>query len=125
MDENTKLKEQVEKLSTELNTVKLEQYELDRFAGTCINSIKNIQIIKKLRQMSSEKTAVTGLTSFTIDKGKKDGIEKDMNVMAGNGLVGIVIDVGPHYAKVRSIIDDTSKVSGMVLSTSGQLYCKR
>ena len=42
-----------------------------------------------------------------------------MNVMAGNGLVGIVIDVGPHYAKVRSIIDDTSKVSGMVLSTSG------
>ena len=27
MDENTKLKEQVEKLSTELNTVKLEQYE--------------------------------------------------------------------------------------------------
>ena len=56
---------------------------------------------------------------FLIDKGKKDGIEKDMNVMAGNGLVGIVIDVGPHYAKVRSIIDDTSKVSGMVLSTSG------
>ncbi len=69
--------------------------------------------------MSSEKTVATGLTSFLIDKGKKDGIEKDMNVMAGNGLVGIVIDVGPHYAKVRSIIDDTSKVSGMVLSTSG------
>ena len=117
MDENTKLKEQVEKLSTELNTVKLEQYELEDL-WNCINWIKNIQIIKKLRQMSSEKTAVTGLTSFDR-QGKKDGIEKDMNVMAGNGLVGIVIDVGPHYAKVRSIIDDTSKVSGMVLSTSG------
>ncbi len=69
--------------------------------------------------MSSEKTVATGLTSFWSTREKKTELKKDMNVMAGNGLVGIVIDVGPHYAKVRSIIDDTSKVSGMVLSTSG------
>ena len=31
---------------------------------------------------------------FTIDKGKKDGIQADMNVIAGNGLVGIVSEVG-------------------------------
>lgn len=41
-----------------------------------------------------------------------------MNVIAGSGLVGIVIDTGPNYAKVRSIIDDASNVSGMALSTS-------
>ena len=41
-----------------------------------------------------------------------------MNVMAGTGLVGIVTKVGPHSAEVRSIIDDQSNVSGMVLSTS-------
>ena len=28
-----------------------------------------------------------------------------MNVIAGNGLVGIVSEVGDHYAKVRAIID--------------------
>ena len=41
--------------------------------------------------------------------------------MAGSGLVGIVTDVGPNYAKVTSIINDTSKVSGMVTTTSDNL----
>ena len=41
-----------------------------------------------------------------------------MNVMAGTGLVGIVTEVGPNWARVRSIIDDTSKVSATLLSTS-------
>ena len=53
-------------------------------------------------------------TSFTIDKGSKDGIEVDMNVIAGNGLVGIVTQVGPTWATVRSIIDD---------SMSAEWYC--
>ena len=57
-------------------------------------------------------------STFTIDNGSEDGIEVDMNVMAGSGLVGIVVEVGPSWAKVRSIIDDSSNVSGMVLSTS-------
>ena len=54
-------------------------------------------------------------STFTIDKGSKDGIAADMNVMAGSGLVGIVTEVGPTWAKVRSIIDDSSNVSAMVL----------
>ena len=57
-------------------------------------------------------------STFTIDKGSNDGIAADMNVMAGSGLVGIVTEVGPTWAKVRSIIDDSSNVSAMVLSTS-------
>ena len=56
-------------------------------------------------------------STFTIDKGSKQGIAKGMNVLAGSGLVGIVTDVGPNYAKVRSIIDDSSDVSAMVLTT--------
>ena len=41
-----------------------------------------------------------------------------MNVMAGKGLVGIVTEVGPNWARVRSIIDDASNVSALILSTS-------
>ena len=41
-----------------------------------------------------------------------------MNVLAGSGLAGIVTEVGPTWSKVRSIIDDSTNVSGMVLSTS-------
>ena len=55
---------------------------------------------------------------FTIDKGSDDGLAVDMNVIAGNGLVGIITEVGHNYANVRSIIDDNSNVSGMFLKTS-------
>jgi rod shape-determining protein MreC len=37
-----------------------------------------------------------------------------MNVIADNGLVGIVTKVNPTTSVVRSIIDDTSNVSGMI-----------
>ena len=56
--------------------------------------------------------------SFTIDKGTRDGIELDMNVLSGSGLVGIVTKVGADWAQVRAIIDDTSNVSAMILSTA-------
>ncbi len=55
---------------------------------------------------------------FTIDKGSSDGIEVDMNVIAGTGLVGIVTSVGDNYAYIRSIIDDNSNVSATILKTS-------
>ena len=55
---------------------------------------------------------------FIIDKGTDNGIQKDMNVIAGSGLVGIVTDVGKNWAKVRSVIDDDTSISGMFLKTS-------
>lgn len=55
---------------------------------------------------------------FTIDKGTSDGIEVDMVVLAGAGLVGKVIDVAPNFSKVRSIIDDNSSVSGLIVRTN-------
>ena len=55
---------------------------------------------------------------FRIDKGSKDGIMVDQNVMAKGGLVGIVTDVGLNYATVRSIIDDESRVSCMGIQSS-------
>lgn len=41
-------------------------------------------------------------------------LRKIMNVVAGNGLVGIVTQVNANSAVVRSIIDDASNVSGMI-----------
>lgn len=120
MKENEELKAQVDSLTSELNTIKLEQYELE-----------NLRELLELDQKypSYEKVAANVIgkdggnwfTNFTIDKGAEDGIEVDMNVIAGSGLVGIVTDVGPNYAKVAAIINDTMKVSGMVTSTSDNL----
>lgn len=52
--------------------------------------------------------------TFLINKGTKDGVDVNMNVIADNGLVGIVTEAGSNYAKVRSIIEDESRVSAMV-----------
>ena len=123
MDENEKRQEQVEKLTTELNTTKLEQYELEDLRNL-YQLDQQYSNYKKTGAHVIGKGGSNWFNIFLIDKGSKDGIEKDMNVIAGSGLVGIVIDVGPHYAKVRSIIDDSSKVSGMVLSTSDSCIVK-
>ena len=56
--------------------------------------------------------------TFMINKGSNDGIRVDNNVIAGKGLVGIVTEVGLGWATVRSIIDDSSSVSAMTVSTS-------
>ena len=116
-DENERLQEQVDALTTENNYLLEESYEYER-----------LQELYQLDQNYAEyeKTAahVIGkdpgywFNTFTIDKGSADGIAVDMNVLAGSGLVGIVTEVGPTWAKVRSIIDDSTNVSGMVLSTS-------
>ena len=96
--ENKKLREQVDALTTENNYLQEERYEFER-----------LQELYKLDQNYAEyektaahvigKDAGNWFGTFTIDKGSKDGIEVNMNILAGSGLVGIVTDVGPTWAK--------------------------
>ena len=116
LKENEELKNQVDELTQQLNKTKLEQYELDNYRELLELDDKYAEYEK----VAANVIAMDGtnwFSTFTIDKGSKDGIQKGMNVIAGSGLVGIVTDVGPNYAKVRSIIDDSSNVSSMVLTT--------
>lgn len=117
--ENEELHAEVERLTDQLTKTQLQQSELEE-----------LQELFQLSQTYSDyettgahviaRGASNWFDTFTIDKGAKDGIQVDMNVIAGGGLVGIVTDVGNNYAVVRSIIDDTSNVSAIVLSTQDQ-----
>ena len=115
--ENAELKAQVEELKEELNAAQLNQYELTELREL-LELDEQYDQYEKLAAHVTGKDTGNWFSVFVIDKGEKDGVQKDMNVIADGGLAGIVIDVGPHYAKVRSIIDDISSVSSMVLSTS-------
>ncbi|TET12799.1 rod shape-determining protein MreC, partial [Candidatus Aerophobetes bacterium] len=53
----------------------------------------------------------------TIGEGEKEGVEKEMAVVNAQGLVGKVIEVYPHQAKVLLIPDETSKVGVRVQRT--------
>lgn len=116
LEENNELKTQIDDLTAQLNTVKLKQYELDNYRELFDLNEKYPSYDKIAASVISMDIS-NWFSTFTIDKGSKDGISVGMNVMAGSGLVGIVTDVGPNFAKVRSIINDSSKVSAMVSTT--------
>ena len=56
--------------------------------------------------------------TVTIDAGSGDGIEVDMSVISGKGLVGRVVSVSPTTATVLLIVDATSTVGGRLAGTS-------
>ena len=51
---------------------------------------------------------------LTIDKGTADGVDKDMGVVSGNGVVGIVYKAGPHYSVVIPVLNSQSSISCMI-----------
>ena len=116
LEENKQLKEQIASLVEDNNRLQAESFELSRLR-------KLYQLDEEYMQYSKVGARVIAKDSgdwfqvFRVDKGSADGIKEDMNVIAGGGLVGIVTDVGPNYATVRSIIDDCSRVGAMALQS--------
>ena len=45
---------------------------------------------------------------ITIDRGEADGVERDMGVACGNGVVGVVFLTSAHYAVVIPVLNVTS-----------------
>lgn len=115
--ENKELQEKVDSLTMSNNRLQQDKYELERLREL-YKLDQNYADYQKIGAHVIGNNGSNWFSTFTIDKGSEDGIKEDMNVMAGMGLVGIVTKVSPHSAEVRSIIDDQSNVSAMVLSTS-------
>ena len=115
--ENKKLQSKVDDLTIDNTRLRQDQYELERLREL-YKLDENYSDYKKIGAHVISNSGSNWFSDFTIDKGSKDGIKKNCNVLAGSGLVGIVTEVGPHYARVRSIIDDESNISAMLLSTS-------
>lgn len=118
--ENERLKQQIDELTIDITRLQQDKYEL--------NNLRELYQLdaqyddyEKVGARIIARDAGNWYASFVIDKGSNDGIQENMNVMAGAGLVGIVVDVGPNWAKVTSIIADNANVSGKVLSTSDNL----
>jgi len=116
-EENAQLQAQVDMLIQEKHRFRMEEDELERLRDL----FRLDQEYADYETIGARVIGVQGsnwFDTFTINRGSLHGVRVDMNVLADNGLVGIVTQVGPISSTVRSIIDDTSNVSGMVLSTS-------
>ena len=120
LSENQQLKQQIDELTIQNTQLQQDKYELN-----------NLRELYKLDEQYNGYDKVGAriiardsgnwFHSFTIDKGLNDGLEVDMNVIAGGGLVGRLVDIGSNWAKVNSIINDNSNVSSMVLASSDNL----
>ena len=120
VDQNNKLMKQVNDLTMENDILMQDKIELN-----------SLRALYQLDQTYSDypKTGarvISGSTgnwfsTFIIDKGSNDGMKVGMNVLAGGGLVGRITEVGANWSRVLSIIDDTSNVSCMLLTTNDHL----
>ena len=117
VNENKELKKQLEELSAENKLLQQDKYELDSFRKLYDLDEQYAGYPKvTARVISSDGN--NWYSSFVIDKGSDDGLAVNMNVMAGDGLVGRIIQVNKSYSRVLSIIDDSSNVTGTFLKTS-------
>lgn len=115
-EENQQLKEKVASLEETNSTLTMDQDELKRLRSL-YQMDQNYSQYEKVGANVIAKDPGNWYDNFTINKGTDDGITVDMNVVSGDGLVGIVTRVGKNWANVRSIIDDGNSVSGMTESS--------
>lgn len=105
---NAYLEQEVQKLSDSLVSVTKDSsiYHRDQFA-----LLRNYRLIPaKVVANSIDKPG----NLMTIDKGSADGIRKDMGVISGTGVVGIVYLVAEHYAIVIPVLNTKSNISCMI-----------
>lgn len=105
---NAYLEQEVQKLSDSLVCVTKDSsiYHRDQFA-----LLRNYRLIPaKVVANSVDKPG----NLMTIDKGSADGIHKDMGVISGTGVVGIVYLVAEHYAVVIPVLNTKSNISCMI-----------
>ncbi|HBS90729.1 MAG TPA: rod shape-determining protein MreC [Eubacterium sp.] len=117
LDENKELKSKVGDLTEENNQLRQDTYELSRLRELYQLDEKYTGYTKVGARII-EVTANNWSKAFKVDKGSDDGIQKDMNVIAGGGLVGIVTEVGKNYSIIKTIIEDNNSVSGMLIDTN-------
>ena len=117
---NNALQKQLDDLSQQNRLLQQDKYDLDDFRKLYSLDEKYSDYPKVVAHVISSDG--NWFNSFVIDKGSKDGLKVNMNVLAGDGLVGIVTEVNKSYARVRSIIDDESSVTGSFLKTSDMCF---
>ena len=120
LKENDALKKEIDQLTIDNTLLLQDKYELTKLREL-YQLDAEYEDYEKIGARIIARDSGNWYSTFVINKGKNDGIQVDCNVIAGSGLVGRVIDVGPNFSKVTSIISDSVNTSGMILSTSDNL----
>jgi len=110
--ENTALKREVDALKVENSRYREQLFTYDR--------LKALLQFKQSLNIPAVAAQVIGLDptgwfkSVIIDKGTSAEISMDMPVVNASGVVGRVVSVSPHYAKILLLIDQNSAVDSLI-----------
>lgn len=105
--ENARLKNQLLSEKYSNKTVRSSRYD----------SV-TLQRYTYLQAMVVNNTIMKRNNYITLDKGYIHGVRKNMGVICGDGIVGIVKDVSDHFCTVMSFLHKDSKISARLNSTN-------
>ena len=115
--ENARLREQIAQMEADARKADSVARENDRLRA--MNGwlatregyeVEDCYIISRSSQQWS--------STFTVNKGTSSGIEVGMCAISANGeLVGLVSEVGPNYAVVKSILDSSLEISATIAAS--------
>ena len=123
---------QLSKINTELTqrNLYLEQrlckLEKEKSDSVADSTMENSLLLKSLQPYRLISAQVVNMqwgrkdNLLTIDKGEADGIKKDMGVVCGTGIVGIVYLTSAHYSIVIPVLNSQSNISCVI---QGRGYC--
>lgn len=122
-EENKELKEknsELEQQVRELENIKSENETLKEY----LDLTEKYAEYKTVPAYIINKDISNYSKTIVINVGTEDGIKENMTVIADQGLVGHVISVTSDTAKIRTIIDTSSSVSGLLSTTDESIVCK-
>lgn len=114
---------QIEELSAENQELQriVRETENDRARAQALDELLRVATVGRYRVLPAEVIAVGPAQDYawtvTIDAGSLDGIEREMTVINGQGLVGRVLKVNQTTSTVVLLVDASSAVGGRVATT--------
>ena len=125
----------------DMDTLKAENEELKQKNSELEQSLRELEIIKaenetlkeyvNLKDKYADYNAIPAdvinrdisnySSTIVINVGSEDGIKTDMTVIADSGLVGHIISVTNHTAKVQTIVDTASAVTAKMSTTDDSI----
>ena len=110
--ENEALHQELEELRLELNS-----YREANLANQRLRALLNFKTSIATPLLPAEVVAFDPsgwFQTILIDKGRNDGVVRDMAVVSADGLAGRVIGVSGRHAKVLLILDGNSAVDALI-----------
>lgn len=104
-ERNIYLECEVEMLTEQINKANKDTTAIERMQQSVMKGYETIPA--KVVNSSLDKAN----NLITIDKGAADGVKKDMGVVSGTGIVGIVYLTSDHYSVVIPVLNQQSNIS--------------